>query len=302
MVTSSRPRSARQPHPRIAEPDLRGRLILLCHTGIRQHSLGQPVGEQVGDVFGRTERGHRRQQRQCGHHRPAVQRGVVQRCARRGAAVDVDDLDQPVLGHEHVGDDDVVGAGRPHPRGVPDVVDLDVVGGQQRQRRIHPVVGAAERADHHPVGVHDAGRPRPAAGQPDTAVGRHAATGRRQRGGAQHRAVDEHLVLGLLVEQRQHPVVQHVEAQRPGGRRATVGHPPDGVQDRREVGLLTAVTGRQQQVGQPAGAEVGDSGGRQPAQFLGLGRPVGQRGKELVGQHARDATIPFSMATTHAAA
>ena len=170
---------------------------------------------------------------------------------------------------------------------MPDVVDLDVAGGQQRERRINPVVGAAEGAHHHPVGVHDAGRPRPAAGQPDTAVGRHAATRRRQRGGAQHRAVDEYLLLGLLVVQREHPVVQHVEAQRPRGRRATVGHPPDGVQDLREVGLLTAVTGGQQQVGQTAGTEVGDSGGRQPPQFFGLGRPVGQRGKELVGQHAR---------------
>ncbi len=195
-------------------------------------------------------------------------------------------------GTNDVVDDDVVGTGRPHARGVPDVLDADL-----RRRAAAPapgtsVIGPTQRADHHPVGGHDAGRPGPAAAQPHPAVDGHAAPGRRQRGRAQHRSVGEHLVLGLLAEQRQHPVVQDVEPQGPGAGWAAVRHSAHRVQDRAERRLLAAVAGRQQQPAQTAVAEVGDRRIRQPPQVLGLGRPLRQPVDEFVGdaRHDGDAT------------
>jgi len=97
-----------QPHPRLAEVGLRDGLVLLCDALVGQYALGKPLGVDVGGSLGTAERGHRRQQRQRGHHRPAVGVGVVQRRTGRGALVDVGDAHQAVSGDERVGDDDVV--------------------------------------------------------------------------------------------------------------------------------------------------------------------------------------------------
>ena len=85
--------------------------------------------------------------------------------------------------------------------------------------------------DHRPVS-----RMPPSTGQP--------AARRRQGSRGQERARRERFVLGLRVEQRQHPVVQRIEADRPGARRASVRHSADGVEDRREVGLAGRRSGR----------------------------------------------------------
>ena len=58
-------------------------------------------------------------------------------------------------------------------------------------------------------------------------------------------------------------------------------HPADGIEDRRELGLLPAVTGGYQQVGEPRRDQIGDRGGGQPSQPFGLLRAVAQRGDEL---------------------
>ena len=83
----------------------------------------------------------------------------MQERPRRGAGVNVADLDEPVRGNEDVLDDDVVGAGGPHAVGLPDIDDPDVVGGQQGKRRVDRIIRAAERADDGPVAVHHAGGP-----------------------------------------------------------------------------------------------------------------------------------------------
>jgi hypothetical protein len=46
-------------------------------------------------------------------------------------------------GDEHVGDDDVGGTGGAHAVGVPDVVDLDVAGGHQREGGVDAVIPSA---------------------------------------------------------------------------------------------------------------------------------------------------------------
>lgn len=62
---------------RTAETHLRCGLILLRRTRIREHPFAEPLGEEIDDQFGGTQRGHRGGQCQRGHHRPPVDRGVV---------------------------------------------------------------------------------------------------------------------------------------------------------------------------------------------------------------------------------
>ena len=207
----------------------------------------------------------------------------MQRGARRGALVDVGDPHQPVIGDEGVGDDDVVGAGGAHAVGVPHVLDVDVA-----DRAAAPAPGRcrlssrpAQRTDDDPVAVHHAGGPRPPPGQPDAAVDRHATARRRQGSGRQERPRREGLLLGLLAEQRHHPVVQGVEAEGPRAGRASVRHPADRVEDRGPRRLHAAVAGGHQQLGEPRRDEVVDGGVGQPAQFLGFLRALGQPGDEL---------------------
>ena len=189
--------------------------------------------------------------------------------ARRRPRIDVGHPHQPMRGDEHVGDDDVVGAGGAHAVGVPDVLDLDVAGGQQRKGGVDAVVRSAQRTDDDPVAVHHPGGPRPPARQPDALARRHAPARRRQGSGREERPRRERLLLRALVEQRQHPVVQRVEADRPSAGRASVRHPADGVKDGRKVGLYAAVAGGHEQFGETRGVEVVDRGG-QPAQPLGV--------------------------------
>ncbi len=211
--------------------------------------------------------------------------------ARRRPGVDVGHRDHAVLGHERVGDDDVVRAGAAHARGMPGVDDLHPVGGHQHQRRVDPVRPLDERPDHHPVGGHRAGRPRPPARQPDPAVGRDAAAGGGQGSGRQHRPRGEHLLLHPQVEQRQHPVVQGVEAQRPRAGRAAVRHPPNRLQQFGKRRLQAAEPGGQQQPEQLGLPELGDGGRGQPAQPLSLLGALGQAGHEFVGDPVRRASV-----------
>ncbi len=152
---------------------------------------------------------------------------------------------------------------------------------QRHQRRIDALAALDDGTDDHPVGVHDSGRPRPPAGQPDAAVDHDCPAGGRQWRRGQDRPRSEHLFLGLDVEQREHPVVQGVEAQRPSARGASVRHPPDRVQQLGELGLATAEPCRKQQRRQPASFEVTDRGRGQSPQPLGFVGPLSQRGDEL---------------------
>ena len=78
-------------------------------------------------------------------------------------------------------------------------------------------------------------------------------------------------------------------------------HPAHRIEDRAEVGLLTAVSRRFQQFGESGLAEFGDGGGGQPPQLLGLLRALRQSLYECVGDtgcddgHPQNRTIPFSM-------
>jgi hypothetical protein len=87
--------------------------------------------------------------------------------------------------------------------------------------------------DQRPVSLMppSAGRPRPV-----------AASG----AGARNGRVAKALVLRLLAEQRNHPDVQSVEADRPSAGRASVGHSAHRIEDRGKVCLATAVARRNQ--------------------------------------------------------
>jgi hypothetical protein len=131
-----------------------------------------------------------------------------------------------------------------------------------------------------------------------------AATGWRQGSGRQERPRREGLFLGLFAEQRHHPVVQGVEAQRPCAGRASVGHPADRVENRRPRRLQAAVAGGHEQFGQPRCDEVIDGGAGQPAQLFGFLRALGEAGHELGADirrcgrssgHAREPTILLGM-------
>ena len=84
--------------------------------------------------------------------------------------------------------------------------------------------------------------------------------------------------------------------------RATVRHPPNGIQDRREFGLSAAEPGWHQQFGETGPTRSATGVGRQPAYPLGFLRAFGQPGDELGGNgragrdrgHVGDATILFS--------
>ena len=163
------------------------------------------------------------------------------------------------------------------------------------------VVRSAQRADDDPVAVHHPGGPRPPAGQPDAVARRHAAARRRQGSGREERTRRERLLLGVLVEQRQHPVVQRVEADRPRAGRASVRHPADGVEDRREIGLHAAVAGGHEQLGEAATRRgrrrwraAAGAAARRPARA----RPVGRRTPELMVDAVADTagmaeTVPY---------
>ena len=144
-----------------------------------------------------------------------------------------------------------------------------------------PIVRPAQGADDDPVAVHHAGGPRPPPGQPDAAVYGHATARGRQGSGRQERPRREGLFLGLLAEQRHHPVVQGVEAQGPCTGRASVRHPADRIQNRGPRRLNAAVARGDEQFGELRCDEVVDGGAGQPAQFLGLLRALCQLFDEL---------------------
>lgn len=66
-------------HPdlRPGQVSLRDRLVLLYDALIGQHAFTEAFRVDLGDPLGAAQRGHRRQQCQCGHHRPAVGAAVV---------------------------------------------------------------------------------------------------------------------------------------------------------------------------------------------------------------------------------
>ena len=82
-----------------------------------------------------------------------------------------------------------------------------------------------------------------------------------------------------------------------------MGHAADGVEDRREVGLLAAEARGNQQFGEPRRGQLCDGLVGQPTEVFGFTSACGQTGDELVRdalhhvrwRHGEDANIPFSM-------
>ena len=66
-----------QPHPGLAKMGLCNGFVSLLDALVGEHVLHQVLGVDVGDTLGATQRGHGRQQRQRGNHRPPVGVGIV---------------------------------------------------------------------------------------------------------------------------------------------------------------------------------------------------------------------------------
>ena len=119
-----------------------------------------------------------------------------------------------------------------------------------RERRAD-VVAVDLPAEQHPVGVADAGAEGPVAREPEAAVGQ----GHREAGGVhaargEHVGLGaEHLVLQLVGEHREEPVVLHVEGGDPAHRRIGPGHGEADVDEGLEVDLVAAVAGRARTTG-----------------------------------------------------
>ncbi len=193
--------------------------------------------------------------------------------------------------------------GRRHAVDVPGVLDLDLVDGQQE------VAGGIDRvaldlgADQHPVGVADAGTERPVARQRVGAIaGGHRSAARVHAPGGEHeRLRTEDLVLELLREHREQPVVLHVEGGDPAHRRIGLGDRQPDVDVGRHVDLVAAVPLGDERPEHPRRLERLDDLVERPALRLGLeGLRCDHRGQradaldEAVGRR-RAAHVAFSL-------
>ena len=171
--------------------------------------------------------------------------GVERRARMLEAAAAALQRQRAALGHEQLGDRDVLAAGRRHAHGVPGVDDLVVGLRHQAQppvdRRL-AVVAIDRDGQHVPVGIVDARGERPAAVDDEAAVGLAPAAGReRDRGGDQRVGVGvPHLVLRLGLVVAEDPVMAGEVADVPGRRRAAARKLRRDVHDRDEVELHAA--------------------------------------------------------------
>ena len=149
------------------------------------------------------------------------------------------------LGHEQVGDGDVLAAGGAHAHGVPGVDDLVVGLRHQAQPPVDgrlAVVAVDGDGQHVPVRVVDAGGERPAARYDEPAVGlARSAGGKGDGGGDQRVGVGvPYLALGFGCVVAEDPVVAGEVADVPGGGGAAAGELGRDVDDGDKVELHAA--------------------------------------------------------------
>ena len=121
--------------------------------------------------------------------------------------------------------------------------DLDLVDGHEELTGHRRLVVVDLAAQQHPVGMADAGGELPAPRQRVRALaGRRRPAGRVDGARREHeRLRAEDLVLELLGEHREQPVVLHVEGGDPAHRRVGVRHGEADVDEGRQVDLVAAV-------------------------------------------------------------
>ena len=196
----------------------------LVAEGVGEHPFADPFAEQLRRRLGRAEcRRSGDQGQHLGHwqtgHAVAID-GVASEhhIGRSGGAM---------RRHEHVVESHCRAARGAHARGVPDVVDDDLVDRYEHEAGRELGLGL-DRVDHHPVGVMHAGRPLPSAGHAHTTLGHGGgARGRKRSGCERERPIGrEQLGACGCRELGEQPVVHHEERDGPGRRRAALPQQP----------------------------------------------------------------------------
>ncbi len=235
---------------RLGDTDLGERVILSLFPGERRpHPLALVLHVRLVGAVGHA---HDRRRDGGGMHgapRHLVHRGCVGLISARGAVVHVLVGQEPVPRHEDVLDDDGVAAGAAQADHVPHVVDAVFATRDQEAAEVdRSAVFDDGTAEKSPGGVVAAGRPVPRAADQVAAVdhdaGAHRGVRRRDPG---FRVVAPDLFLGLLVEQRQVPVVHPDDRGHPAGGAACARQPPRRLVEKSGIALQAAPLLRLQQ-------------------------------------------------------
>ncbi len=186
--------------------------------------------------------------------------------------------------HEDVLDLQRLAAGALQAHHVPVVDDLVVADRDQEAAEVHrPAVLDHRTADERPGGMVTAGRPAPRAVDDVAAVGHHAGAHRGVRGGDPHgRILAPDVLLGLLLEVGQVPVVHTEDARRPTGRPAGAGQPAHRLEEQRRVALQAAPLLGLDELEEADLVELGDGRVGNPAQVLGLLGPLAQIREQFI--------------------
>ena len=192
-------------------------------------------------------------------------------------------IDRAAGGDEGVLDDDVLAAAAPHPGGEPRVDDLVVRPGEQQ-----PHQGARSGAgdgDHRPGGGVAAAREPPAARDPEPAGDRlHSPAGGIEPAGEERvRTRGEELVLALLGEVAEPPVVRGPQRVAPGGRSAAAAELEARVVSGVHLETVAAVALGVADPDQCGVQEIAHALGWDLSELLGLCGPLLQDGNELLG-------------------
>ena len=191
---------------------------------------------------------------------------------------------ETVLGHEHVLDDEGVTAGRLQADDMPVVADLVVAQRHQEAAEIDRAAVLDHRtADERPRRVVAARRPQPGSVDEVPAVDHRAGAHRGVRGGdANRRIVGPDVLLGLLVELRQVPVVHTEDAAGPPGRPACAGDAAHGFEEDGGIALQPAPLLGLEEFEETRLLQIRDVGVRKPTQLFGVGGAFAQAGQNLV--------------------
>ena len=218
-----------------------------------------------------------------GAPRHLVHRGGVVLVPACGAVVHRLVRQEPVARNEDVLDHEVVAAGCLQSDDVPDVVDAVIGTGDQEAAEIDRLAVLDHRPAHErPGGVVAARGPLPRAADQVATVDDDAGTHRRVRGRHAHgRVLAPDVLLGLLIEQCEVPVVHTDDRGDPAGGTACAREAAHGFVEQRRVALQTTPLLGLEQFEEADLVEFGHRLVGQPAQFLGGGRALGDTREEI---------------------
>ena len=211
---------------------------------------------------------------------------------RRGVALEAGggevahrlEAEEAVPGHEHVLDHDRVRPGAAQADHVPDVVDLVVRARDQEAAEIDGAAVLEDRAtDDDPRGMVAPGGPGPRAIDPVAAVHDLAGAHRGVGGGDAHVGIlGPYVLLGLLREQGQVPVVDTDDPGHPSGGAARARDVADSRVEQYRVGLVAAPLLRLEQPEEPRLLQRLDRVVGDAAKILGLLCTFPQGGQQRV--------------------